>query len=637
MKDKILDLARKRLDNAIDADRENREQALDDLEKLAGRQWPEAVKSERESNDRPVLTINRLPQFVRQVTGDIRRMNPAIRVSPGDEEASQEMAEIISGIIRGIEYKSDASDVYERAAESAAQCGAGYFRVRTDYVSDHSFEQEIIVESIQNPFSVHFDPDARMPTREDADWCFITERMDREAFEEAYPWAQQVSVEDDGMSSWVDGDRVLVAEYFWKEYFEREIGLMSDGTVVENPRPPLDFVKKRKVRSHKVMWAKVSGKEVLEGPQEFPSKYIPVIAVTGEELVLGDEVVRTSVIRYAKDPQQLYNYWRSAQTEMIALQPIAPFIVTPKQIAGFEAHWAAANRTHNPYLPYNPDEKAPGVPQRSAPPVGSSAMMQEVLTAAEDMKATTGIYDAGLGNRSNETSGVAIARRQAESELSTSIYSDNLAKAIAFCGRIIIDMLPRVYDTTRVVKAIGPEGSEEDVVVNDRQILMGQEVVVNDLSRGSYTVKVSVGPSFTTRRQEAAESMIEFVRAFPAAATVAGDLVAKNMDWPGADDLAERLKKLLPPGLSGGNEPDPEAAQMQAMQQQQAARLSEVNLAEEEAKAAKAAADAERAAAEAEKSRLGVAEQTLELAIKSGQLDEAIRSAVAKALMEMTQ
>ncbi len=628
----IVKTAVKRMEKAVEADAENREEALDDLENIAGRQWPESIKSEREAADRPVLTVNRLPQFVRQVTGDVRRLNPAVKVLPGDGEASEEVAEIISGMIRGIEYRSNASDVYERAAESAAQCGMGFFRVRSDYESDESFDQHIVIEGIADPFSVHYDPDARMPTREDADWCFITQRVESDDFREMWPDASPVSLDDD-LPAWVDGDKIVVAEYFWKEYYDRELGLLADGTVVENPAPPLNFVKKRTVRAHKVMWAKISGKDVLEGPKEFPSKHIPVIAVVGEELILGDEVVRTSVIRYAKDPQRLYNFWRSAQTEVVALQPIAPFVVTPKQIAGFEAHWAAANKTHNPYLPYNPDEKAPGLPQRASPPVASSGMMQEVLTAAEDMKATTGIYDAGLGNRSNETSGVAIARRQAESELSNSIYTDNLAKSIAYCGRVIVDMIPRVYDTRRLVKIIGSDDTEKTVAVNDEQIIGGQPVVMNDLSRGKYEVRVSVGPSFTTRRQEAAESMIDFVRAFPAAATVAGDIVAKNMDWPGSEELAERLQKLLPPGISGEQQqPDLQAMEMQAQQAAMQQKQAEIGLAEDVAKAKKAEADAERAEADAEKARLGVAEQSLELAIKSGQLDAAIRDAVARAL-----
>lgn len=637
--EEIVKLAVSRMKEAVEADRDNREEALDDLNNIAGRQWPETIAKDREDNNRPVLTVNRLPQFTRQVTGDLRNMNPSINVVAGDQEASEEIAEVIEGLVRHIQYRSDASSVYERAAESSAQCGMGYFRIRADYEDDMSFNQEILIETIHNPFSVYFDPRAKMPTREDADYCFITEMMPLEEFNKAYSGKSAVDVDVDGQTDgieyWMEGDEVIVAEYLWKEPFEITIGLLPDGRVIENPQAIHNAVKTRKVQSHKVMWSKVSGKDVLEGPQELPCSYIPVVAVMGEELYVGQEIVRTSVIRFAKDPQRLYNYWRSAQTELIALQPKAPYLVTPKQVAGFETFWNEANDSNRPYLPFNPDEKA-GIPQRATPPVASQGMMQEVLTASEDMKATTGIYDASLGNRSNEQSGVAIRQRQLESDVSTSIYADNMAKAIHIAGKIIVEMIPKIYDTARVVRILGKDDAEKMVPVNGIQMTLDGPMQVNPLNVGKYDVKVSVGPNYSTKRQETAENMIEFVRAFPAAAGVVGDLVAKHMDWPGADEFSERLKKVLPPGLADDEE-NGEVAVLQQQIQQLTQMLEQI---QQEPEFRKAQAEASEAESDAEKAKFEVFEQQLQVMAQSGQLDAAIaqivQNEVARALSGAT-
>lgn len=624
-KDDILKTACERAKLAADADRFNREEALDDMRNIVGIQWPDDVRASREEDNRPCLTINRLPQFLRQVTGDLRNMNPAIKVIPADTKNSDEDAELVEGVIRQIQYESDATSIYERSAESAAACGMGYFRVLTDYVDNSSFDQKIIIQSIDNPFSVYFDPEARKSTREDARWCLITSVMNDEAFKEQYPGKVNVSIEQhgtgDGLEFWRQNGEAVVAEYFWKEPKTKTIMQLPGGQIVENAPKGLGG-KTRTVNYDVIMWAKISGKDVLEGPQEFPGEHIPVIAVMGEELHIGDRIYRSSVIRFAKDPQRLYNYWRSAQTEMIALQPKAPYLVTGKQIAGLEAIWGEANDSNRPYLPYNPDEKAPGAPQRAMPPVPSSGMMQEVGLAADDMKATTGIYDAGLGQHSNEKSGVAIRQRQMESDVSTSIYSDNMAKAIAHCGRVIVSMIPKVYDTTRIIAMLGEDDQHGMTTVNQPVMTENGQVIVNDLTKGKFNVRVAVGPNYATKRQETAESMMQFIQAFPPAAQVAGDLIAKSMDWPDADKIAERLKKMLPPGMAEIEDPEEQAmAQQQAMQAQQQQQQQQamgqeaamLQLRELNAKADKAEADAQTAHFNAQKAQL-------ELAAMGGQL-----------------
>ena len=631
-KEKIIEAARDRMAEVIDADQDNRDRAYEDLQFLTGEQWPEEVRQERINDSKPVLTINRLTQFVRQVTGDIRKMNPAINVLPANDEADDETAEIIEGLIRQIEYKSDASSIYESAAEQAAACSIGWFRVLHDYEDEETFNQELLIKRIRNPFSVYCDPAAEDPTRSDAQYMFITEQMKTEDFEKAYPDAKPVDVDNDSntdaLEYWQEQGSVIVAEYYWKEPVTRKIGLLRDGTVVDDPQMPMDLVKVRTVESHKVMWAKVSGLEVLEGPIEQASKNIPVIAVTGEEWHVGEEVYRSSVIRFAKDPQQMYNFHSSALAEFVSLQPKAPYLVSLKQVNGLETLWNQANTKNRPYLPYNPDEKAPGAPQRAAPPVSSSGLMEQIMKADEDMKATTGIYDAGLGQRSNEQSGVAIRQRQMESDVATSIYSDNMAKAIGQCGRIIIEMIPHVYDTKRALRIVGKDDAQKIVTVNDQQVSLEGVTPINDLTIGRYDVRVSVGPNYTTMRQETAQGMLDFIQAFPPAANVTADLVAKSMDWPNADQFAERLKALLPEQLQmdGSEEPDPAMMQMQMAQMQEVMQQMEQALQSPEF--AKAQAETVEAEADAEKAQLETQEKALELAINSGQLNAAIEQAV---------
>lgn len=641
-KDIIL-AARTRLDEAIEGDRENRKEGLDDLKMLSGDQWDETEESLRVAAKRPVITINRLPQFVRQVTGDIRKLNPAVKVLPADQNASKSVAMLNEGLIRQIEYSSDASAVYEGSAESAAQCGIGNWRIRADYEDEDSFNQEIKIERIFNPFAVYWDPSAREPTRADANYCFITDQMDAKEFERAYPKADRDDVgydgETDGMQHWSAEGEVVVAEYYWKQPKKVTIYQLADGSVTEEK--PGESVKTRVTERQQVMWAKVSGTAILEGPKEIPCKHIPVVAVVGEEMHAGDRIVRTSVIRFAKDPQKVYNYASSTQTEVVAMQPKAPYIGTLKQFNGLENIWKQANTSTLPFLPYNPDEKAPGRPQRETPPVASQGLSQEIMRASEDMKSTTGIFDAGLGNRSNENSGVAIRQRQMESDVSTSIYTDNLAKSIAHSGRIMVDMIPKIYDTHRVLRIVGDDDQEQMVEVNGAQIYGPDGGVIPPLKLqgGKYDVRVSVGPNYTTRRQETQEGMMQFVQSFPQAGALAGDLIAKAMDWPDAEKLANRLKKGLPPGVIGPDEMDEEEQQGALVEAQQIIQQlqQQIEAMAQAPEMRKAEAEATEAEAQAQEAGFDAMLKQIEVSAQSGAINAAISNAVQQTLLASQQ
>ena len=649
----ILENGRTRADEAASADKRNRDEGKLDLRYVVGEQWDERDRAAREAAGRPCLTINRTIQFVRQVTGQIRQMNPAIKVTPDDTGASPGTAELLEGLIRSIQYRSDASSVFEQSAESAAACGIGNFRIRADYAPGAVFHQEATIERIENPFAVFWDPAAKDPTRKDASYCFIIEEMPVAAFKEAYPDAgvDDLTSEhrDTGAFVWASGtETVTVAEYFWIEHEDVTITLMSDGTVIEGklpPQPPIGLmtlqipptpVKSRKMRKPKVCWAKITGSDVLEGPRELPGRHIPVVAVVGEEWHLGEERYRAGVARFARDPQRLYNFARSSFSEIVGFQSRAPWVLTAKQVAGHENYWQTAHNSPLPYLLYNPDERAPGAPQRVAPPVSPQGIADELRLAAEDMKATTGIYDASLGARSNETSGVAIAQRKNESQMSTSVYADNMVKAIRQCGIILLDMIPVLYDTRRTVPLLAEDGTEKLVTINDKIETAQGAQPVNDLTIGAYSARVSVGPTYDTRRQEAREGMLSFMSAYPPAANLTADLVAKAQDWPDADVFAARLRKALPPGILDPESLSPEEQQAAAMAQQQAQQaqqmVQQMAMAKAHADLRKVEADAAESEADAKKTTVEAANAQLDLMIRSGQLQAAVQQIVAQSL-----
>ena len=582
---KILEEARLRFKQAAEADEHNRSEMVEDLEfKLGGdRQWPESVKKDRK--DRPMITVNRMGQFIKQVMGDIRQNSPSIRVRPVDDLSDPETADIYEGIIRHIEHNSNAQAAYNTAAEGAVSCGYGAFRIITEWSDNDIFNQDIKIKRIRNQFTTYSDPNAEELNRSDGMYWFVSSRLSEDEFKAKYPKAKKTDFESyrtgNSYGDWFNDDGVRVCEYWKKCPITKTLGLLQTGQTIEiSQQTPEDVlmhvVKTREVDSVEVKQYILSGSEVLE-ENDWAGKYIPIIPVYGEEENIEGQFYYKGIIRDAKDPQRLYNYWRTTSAETIALQPKVPYKLTADQIKGYEKYWKAANKANLPYILYNPDPMAPGAPQREVPPQPPAAMWQESQIAADDMKAATGIYDAGLGQQSNETSGRAIIARQRESDTSTFIYIDHLSIAIQYAGKILVDLIPKIYDTQRALRLFGEDGSEKLETINQ---IMPDGQSQFDLSQGKYDVRVDVGPSYSTKRTEAADSMMQFVAAFPQAGQVAGDLIAKSMDWPGAEDIAERLKKTLPPGMVDVDQKDPEA--MQAYQQGQAQAQQEQQLVQQE-------------------------------------------------------
>lgn len=612
--EKLLAEALKRFDAAQTAEQEIRELAVEDFRFAAGEQWPSQVKDERDKQNRPCLTFNRLPQFIRQVTGSARQNKPAIKVIPVDSGSDIELADIINGLIRNIETQSRAEEAYMTALENAVTGGiGGGWRICTEYSNDDSFDQDIRIKRINNPFAIYWDTNAKEFDKSDANWCFVSEWVSKEEFEAKYPkeapqnWKEEYTRLDSLTRFWVNDDRVRLAEYWVKTPIKKRIGLLN-GQVLEI-KPGLESLPwemQREVDSYKVERYLLSGHAVLDGPKEFPSKWIPIIPCYGPEEWIDDRVRYVSLIRYAKDPMRMYNFWQSAIAEKIALAPKSPWLVTPAMIAGLEQWWNRANLDNAPYLPYNPDATG-NRPARQEPAYVNAAEIQQSAQAVDDLKATMGMYDASIGAQGNETSGRAIIARQREGDNATFAWIDNLARAIQHTGRIFVDIIPKIYDTQRVVRILGEDGSQNMVQINT---VVG-DTIVNDLSIGKYDVEVTTGPSYRTRRIEASESWLALSQAMPQVGQVASDVVVRNLDLPGSDEVADRLKKSLPPQITEEGDPMPPPPDPM-MEMEMAKRQAEI-----------------------EGKQLDNADKQVELSIKTGQLEQLVAAEVQRVLSGM--
>ena len=598
-----LSTMRTRFSMAISAYSASREDELDDLRFMAGSpdnqwQWPADVLATRGSvqgqtiNARPCLTINKLPQHVRQVTNEQRQNRPSGKVIPADDKGDVEVAEILDGMVRHIEYMSDADVAYDTACDNQVIYGEGYFRVLTDYCNENSFDQDILIGRIRNSFSVYMDPTIQDPCGSDAKWCFITEDITKTEYAFQFPNATPVSslmsqgVGDQNIGLWLGDNTVRIAEYFYYETDYKTLNLYPDNlTAFEGTSEDKQLLamygkslRSRKAERKKVMWCKTNGFEILE-EREWAGKWIPVIRVIGNEFEVDGCMYVSGLVRNAKDAQRMYNYWVSQEAEMLALAPKAPFIGYGGQFEGYENNWKTANTNNWPYLEVNPDVTDGAgnmlpLPQRAQPPMASSGLLQAKAGASDDIKSTTGQYDSSLGATSNERSGKAILAREKQGDTGTYHYVDNLARAIRYVTRQLVDLIPKIYDTQRVARIVGLDGEVGMVKLNPEQpesvkkIENENGIVLEKIYNpnvGKYDVVVTTSPSYMTKRQEALDGMSQLLQGNPELWQVAGDLFVKNMDWPGAQEMAKRFRKTLDPKLLSDDDKSPE---LQAAEQQ---------------------------------------------------------------------
>lgn len=620
MADDILKDGLEAFKQAEEAEAQNREEFLEDTRfaKL-GEQWPETIKQQRETEGRPCLTINKMNAIIRQVVNDSRQNRPSIKVHPADSKADPETAEVISGMIRNIEQSSDADVAYDTGIENAVAGGFGYWRVNLDYAMGSlseqdirnagaaAFEKDICIRRIANPLSVFGDPYSQQTDSSDWNQTHVVELLTKEQFKKKYPGAEETDWDSkqwiESTAPWKNGDSVQIAEFWQREQvtkkayavqlmdepdiivmFEDELAKQRDlimaagGEIIGQPRD----VKCYKVRQH-IM----SGVEVLES-NDWAGSYIPIIPVYGDEVNVEGKRYFRSLIRDAKDAARMFNYWRTTATELVALAPRVPFIGEEGSF-DVDPRWNTANTASHAYLQF---KKGAQMPQRQPFAGIPAGMLQEALSASDDIKSITGIHDASLGARSNETSGRAIMARQREGDISTFHFIDNLSRSIRHTGRVIIDLIPKVYTNERIQRILGEDGTPETVKINgEQQEMEGQDdakeaLRIHDVRIGRYDVTVSSGPSFTSRREEARMEMMEMIRSYPDAAPIIGDLLAKNLDWPGADEIAERLKKMLPPQLRDEEGDIPPELKQQIDQMSEALQVMGQKLQEAEGKTA---------------------------------------------------
>jgi hypothetical protein len=501
-----------------------------------------------------------------------------------NSEANAKVADVITGIFKHIEVNSDADTAYDTAGEYAVRIGWGYWRVITDYVREDSFDQEIYIRPIDNPFSVYFDPNSIQPDGSDAEKVLITTLMSKDDFKIQYPGA------DDGGDfnqrgtgdfdpDWVQKEDIRVAEYFYVERKKTKLLLLSDGTKVykdEAPSPEIlaaagiMVVGERETMRKQIKWCKLTGLEILE-ERDWSGRYIPVVPVYGQQLTVEDKRKKYGLVRNAKDAQRMYNYWQTSLTESIALAPKAKWLLAEGQDEGHENEWAQANIKSMPVLRYKQTDingqQAPA-PQRLQPEPPPAGVIAAAMSIDKDLQSVVGIFDPSQLPQGN-MSGKAIRGQQVQQDMTNFHYYDNLVRSMKHTGRIILDLIPKIYDRERVLRIIGYDGKPEMVTLNQRtQDEMGVEKVLNDVTVGEYDVYMDTGPGYQSKRQEAVEAMMPMISTNQELFNLAGDLVFRNMDFPGAEVIADRLAANNPLAQIDEKSEIPPQIQMQLMQAQ---------------------------------------------------------------------
>lgn len=592
--DEILKTLRKRYAACVERWSSNYDKARADIKFAAASpddpwQWEDDARARRKTEGRPMMTLNVMPQHVRQVTNDARQNRPAIKVRPVDDKADIDTAEVFNGVIRHIQANSRANMAYNTGLDYAVTGGIGYWRIITDYRESDSFNQDIYIDRIANPFTVWPDPDCQLPDASDAKFWFVADEVDKKEFEKLYPdaGAYDFDILDVEERNWCTKDTVRIAEYWCFKPKKRTLLLMADNSSIYLDELPEEMqegakgaaVKSREVEEREVCWYKTNGIEILERT-EWAGRYMPFVRVVGNEYNIDGEFYYSGIVRNAKDAQRAFNFAISANTEHVSLRTKTPWLAAYGAIEGFEDEWTNANTSNRSVLFWNGvDDAGNPLPQpsRVEPPEASQGWLTVMQTAADQIKQTTGQYDASLGQRSNETSGKAILARQREGDTGTFHFMDNQALAIEQTGKILVDLIPKIIDTQQIVRILGEDGTPDHAQITgddpnapakrDEDDGQGGIRSIYNLGVGKYDVDISVGPSFNTKRQEGADFLTTLVQSAPDLLPIMGDLLFKIMDTPYADDIAKRFKAMAPPQIQAldneGKAPDPQVVQMQ--------------------------------------------------------------------------
>lgn len=608
--DKIIAEAQRRFRQCEEWESRARKLFLEDIkfsnaDSDNGYQWPNDVRRNRDIDQRPCLTINKTHQHNLQIINDAKQNKPRCKVNAVGNGANYEASQIFEGIFRHIEYISNATVAYDTATSFQVQGGIGYWRVVTDYLGNDNFDQEIFIRRIKDPLTVYLDPDINEVDGSDARYGFIFDDMPIDEFRAAYPEYRDMATNTALGNSigWIDKNHIRIAEYYRRTENKDQLVSFTDpitGQAAQFRRKdiPASWIdgiidapstRIREIKTWKVEWFLIIGDEIAER-RDWAGEYVPIVRVIGEETIINGELDRKGHTRCLRDPQRIYNYWSSSAVEHVALQSKTPFIAPAAAIENLEEYWKTANTENHSVLPYNSrdDDGNPiDMPQRAQPPVMASAYVQGMQIAQQEMSMVSGQYDAQFGQKSNEVSGVAIQERQRKGENATYHFIDNLAIAIRFTGKIMIDLIPKIYDTPRILRIIGEDGEEQHVQLDPsaQQAYQKHESKEQDAVAaifnpkvGRYGVEADIGPAYATQRQEAFNAISQILTGDPQLTGLIGDILFKAADFPMADEIAERLERMVPPQAKGEGVP-PAVTQLQ--QQLQHTQKLMVDMAQE--------------------------------------------------------
>jgi len=622
----FLQLARERFKMCSNDTLKERQEMLIDLQFRCGKQWDPDVERARKGLQRPCHTINRIPEFTNHVVNNMRQARPAIKIDPVGDGADQEQAEIRQGIIQYIERISQADVAYDTSFEHMSIMGLGFMRIVDDWSVPGSPDMDLFIRWVSNPLTVYCDPNCTMPDWSDMKFAFIVDDMMPADFkakygEEAYDTrdAQFQSI-GDTQKYWYPGGKVRVAEYFYVDYKNDTLLEFSDGSYVllsELPQRATDAQKRAYVNyeadesgtplppqpdditvvgQHKrlvpqVWWSKITATKVLKR-RRWLGMHIPIIPVIGNQTILDGERIISGMVRYAREIQRLYNYIYSTLTEVIALTPKNQWVAEVGQIAPFRDIYERANREPLAALPYVGVQDKTGrplpPPQRQSPIVEISGLIEALQLTDNMLKSVFSIYDASLGQRGPQESGIAINARKIESDTSTYNWGDNFLRALRYLGRQLNDLLPKYYNRPgRLIHILREDQSMTSVVIGNALINRktklpvlddaGQPKIL-DLDDGTYSVVVSTGPSQQTLRQQNREAMLELVKVFPQLVQVAPVQIIQEFDFAHKDAIIDQLEKAMPPGLrtQGDGDQGPNPHQLYAQNQQLQALIQQL-------------------------------------------------------------
>ena len=619
-KQKIIAEAKDRFKRCSDRESNTRVNFMNDLrfgigDSINNYQWPSANLTARQSQQKPTVTVNRVRVYCNQVINESLKNKAQIEIRPTGGGASFKSAEIFEGLIRHIENNSNAQLAYESAVRSQVYGGFGYCRVTTDFVDSESFDQEIHITRVADPLSVYLDPDIAEFDGSDAKFGFVFRDMNRKDFEKDYPkYKNEVNSEPLGEgqhSDWNDKDNIRLCEYYRIVTETDVLHHRSDGSTVKESdvkdadskiaaakeadpnaeesetllsRLKRDSVAQRDVENKKVEHYLIAGDEIVE-THEWLGKYIPIIRWIGEEFVVDGILDRKGHVRGLVAAQQAYNYHTSAGIEFVSLQSKTPWIAPVAAIEGFEELYNASNKVNLAVLPYN-HKSEDGIiipkPEREASPQFASAYLEGMKVAQNEMEMTSGQFPASMGEETNERSGKAINERQRAGLTATYHFTNNQATALRFLGEVLKDLIPKIYDTERVVKMLAEDGTMSTIQIDPNSptahkpvpaldpesIDPSQVAAIFNPDVGEYAVVCTVGPQYDTRRQETLNALTMILSQNESLAPIVGDLMFRCMDFSLADSIADRLKNMVPKQALG-QAPDPQVTQLQQMLAQQ--------------------------------------------------------------------